>query len=69
MNKRIKTLLAESGLRAYFTAQEAQIERFAELIVQDSIRTVQDRYMGDNNREDQEVKRCLADLRKNFGVD
>lgn len=69
MNKRIKTLLAESGLRAYFTAQEAQIERFAELIVQDSINTVQNRYMGDNNREDHEVKRCVADLRNHFGVE
>ena len=41
---------------------------FAELIVQDCIATVKKRYMGDNNREDMEVRRCVADIQTHFGV-
>ena len=44
-------------------------EKFAELIVQECISTVQKRYMGDNNREDMEVRRCVADMKKHFGVE
>jgi hypothetical protein len=29
---------------------------------------LQKRYMGDNNREDLEVLRCIADVKKYFGV-
>lgn len=29
---------------------------------------LQKRYMGDNNREDLEVLRCIADVKKHFGV-
>lgn len=69
MNPRIKSLLAESGLQAYYSGQQVHIEKFAALLVQDSIKTVLARYMGDNNREDQEVKRCVADLRNHWGVE
>ena len=43
--------------------------KFAELIVQECISTVQKRYMGDNNREDMEVLRCVADMKQHFGVE
>jgi hypothetical protein len=43
--------------------------RFAELIVAQAIGAVQKRYMGDNNREDMEVRRCVEDLKKYFGVE
>lgn len=36
--------------------------KFTELIVQECINVVKKRYMGDNNREDMEVKRCIEDL-------
>ncbi|NBV43315.1 hypothetical protein EBR96_11200 [bacterium] len=36
--------------------------RFAELIVQQAIAVIQRRDMGDNNREDMEVRRCVEDL-------
>ena len=44
-------------------------QRFAELIVQECIDTVQQRYMGDNNHEDAEVRRCVEDLKRHFGVE
>ena len=43
--------------------------KFAELIVQECISIVQKRYMGDNNREDMEVLRCVADMKQHFGVE
>lgn len=43
-------------------------EKFAELIIQECINTVQKRYMGDNNREDVEVLRCVSELKNHFGV-
>ena len=43
-------------------------EKFAELIIQDCITTVHKRYMGDNNREDMEVLRCVSELKNRFGV-
>ena len=35
MNPRIKRLLAESGLQPYYDAQSAQIEKFAELLIEE----------------------------------
>ena len=43
-------------------------EKFAELIVQECVQTLRNRYMGDNNREDMEVRRCIEDVKKHFGV-
>jgi hypothetical protein len=45
------------------------IEKFADLIVQECIETVHKRYMGDNNREDMEVLRCVSELKNRFGVE
>ena len=42
---------------------------FAKLILQECIATVKKRYMGDNNREDMEVRRCVADIQTHFGVE
>jgi hypothetical protein len=35
MNERIKELLKQSGLQPYYDAQEGQIEKFAQLIVEE----------------------------------
>jgi len=35
MNERIKKLLKQSELQAYYDAQDGQIEKFAQLIVQE----------------------------------
>lgn len=44
-------------------------EKFAQLLIMESIGVVNKRYMGDNNREDFEVRRCVEDLKKHFGVE
>lgn len=38
MNPRIKQLLAESGLQPYYDAQGTQIEKFAELLIEECAR-------------------------------
>ena len=67
MNERIKELMLEAGYAAPEIADRAI--KLAELIVQECADTIQKRYMGDNNREDQEVQRCVEDLKKHFGVE
>ena len=81
MNERIRELALDDGLlnyvdhetpRHYFInghAEQEEVEKFAELIVQECIDTVKKRFMGDLNREDMEVKRCIEDLKKHFGVE
>ena len=46
----------------------AAIVRFGDLVVRECIDTLQERFMGDLNREDQEVRRCIETLEKHFGV-
>jgi hypothetical protein len=43
--------------------------KFAELIVQDCLGVLKTRFMGDLNREDMEVKRCIEDVKEHFGVE
>ncbi len=71
MNERFRELATEVGISTEYltnTKQIVLIEKFAELIVQEAIAVVNKRYMGDNNREDMEVLRCVEDLKKHFGV-
>lgn len=44
-------------------------QNFAELIVKEAIGVLQKRFMGDLNREDTEVRRCIEDVKKHFGVE
>lgn len=75
MNERIKKLAEQAdtivdamdyGGQNYIGLRD---EIFAELIVKECINTVQKRYMGDNNREDMEVLRCVSELKNHFGVE
>jgi hypothetical protein len=77
MNKRIQEitgqvldeLVPETWTRlGYDKIKEIQ-NRTAELIVQEAIAVVQRRFMGDLNREDMEVRRCVEDVKKHFGVE
>jgi hypothetical protein len=45
------------------------IERFAQFLIKDAIAVVNRRFMGDMNREDMEVRRCIEDLKKHFGIE
>jgi hypothetical protein len=42
---------------------------FADMIVAECTDVLNRRFMGDLNREDQEVRRCIADVKKHFGVE
>ena len=48
---------------------EVRDKKFAELMTREAIAVVQKRFMGDLNREDMEVRRCVEDLKKHFGVE
>lgn len=49
-----------------------QVQRFARelamAVAAEAVEVVQARFMGDLNREDQEVRRCAADLERHFGL-
>jgi hypothetical protein len=74
MNKRIKELaeqcyetgpIGKDGWPEYSKFNES---KFAELILKETISVLQKRFMGDLNREDMEVRRCIEDIQKHFGV-
>jgi hypothetical protein len=74
MNKRIKELMTQARKVAYYAdggytpIMTVDGEKLAQLIIADAINTVEKRFMGDLNREDMEVRRCVADLKQHFGV-
>jgi len=78
MNKRVielyrscKTKEALASQDEYKTADVligSEVAKFSELMVAEAINVLQKRYMGDLNREDQEVMRCIEDVKKHFGV-
>ena len=75
MNEKLEDLMYRAGLTAQGCWDNMDqydreaIERFANLIISESINVVNKRYMGDNNREDFEVRRCVEDLKNHFGVE
>lgn len=75
MNERLEDLMYRAGLTAQGCWDSMDqydheaIEKFAQLIIKEAIGVVNKRYMGDNNREDFEVRRCVEDLKKHFGVE
>jgi hypothetical protein len=70
MSKRITELVNQVGadVSGKWVAVE-KVNQLAHLIVDESIAVLQKRFMGDLNREDQEVQRCLEDLKRHFGVE
>ena len=73
MNERIRQLAEESGITdnnlSDGNMSHNDLKKFAELIVRECIDTVQRRWVGDHNREDQEVLRCVADIKQHFGIE
>ena len=67
MNEIVKKLLEESTYDVLGVKQVDQ-KKFAELIVQECVNVLNHRFMGDLNREDMEVRRCVEDVKKHFGV-
>ena len=73
MNEKIRQLAEESGITdnnlSDGNMSHNDLKKFAELIVQECVDTVQRRWVGDHNREDQEVLRCVADIKQHFGIE
>lgn len=80
MNDRIKELLKQSELFPYYDAQEAQIEKFAELIIKECLKEINDMIVDEseqrypNNKQTTEsVNERLMDAHDNivdlFGVE
>ena len=79
MNKRIRELAEQATISKWklnrymcdpdHDGYELDTEKFAELIVQDCLAVLNSRFMGDLNREDMEVKRCIEDVKEHFGVE
>ena len=72
MNERIKELIKQANEYERKLGKGmgmSRDEKFAEFIVQDCLGVLKRRFMGDLNREDSEVKRCIKDVKKHFGVE
>ena len=71
MNQQIQELIKQATVLEnddLFVREVFDREKFAELMIQECIGVLKRRYMGDNNREDTEVLRCIADFKRHFGV-
>lgn len=44
----------------------AQLQKYTDLVVNDVVRVLDRRFMGDYTREDQEVRRCITAIREYF---
>jgi hypothetical protein len=76
MNERMKELSniaymnhMERNPHSSFGRRYDYDKEFAELILKETISVLQKRFMGDLNREDMEVRRCIADVKKHFGIE
>jgi hypothetical protein len=72
MNERFKELLEQAGLQPYYDAQEGQIEKFAQLIVQECAEVCYDHSNaagGIDTDFGYGYKDCGNDIKRNFGVE
>ena len=67
MNERIGQIAEQAGITEAGITLTAESAKFAELIVKECVDTLEKRFMGDLNREDQEVRRCIDALKQHFG--
>ena len=54
--------------RVFSETELSRLIQVVESTIHECVKVVNSRYMGDNNREDMEVRRCVEDLKKHFGV-
>lgn len=77
MNQRIQELKKQCivqeqrGTNAFdnYVVDRFDTNKFAESIVHECLLVLNRRFMGDLNREDMEVRRCIDDVKKHFGVE
>ena len=68
MNERIRELAEQSGLQPYYDAQEGQIEKFAELIVQECIDIIAP-YTVRMSKPGEEYLHPILEIKEHFGVE
>jgi hypothetical protein len=78
MNERIKKLVDQSGIRMFedksfgwsvIAGTDNNVHNLVQLIAQECVLVLNKRFMGDLNREDMEVRRCIGDVKKHFGIE
>jgi len=72
MNKLIEELAKQAGAGEWgdsIVPAMMDVEKFAQLIVKECVTVLNNRFMGDMNREDMEVRRCVVDIKEHFGVE
>ena len=71
MNERIKQLAVQAGAGEWgdsVVPAMMDINKFADLLVKDTLTVLNRRFTGDLNREDMEVRRCIQAVKEHFGV-
>ncbi len=75
MKQPYRQLCIDSGAFEYYNINEGiefddvPMENYGKTIVLECIDVLKKRYMGDNNREDMEVRRCIEALKSRFGIE
>lgn len=78
MNERIKQLVNQSGIQMFedksfgwsvIAGTDNNVQNLVQLIAQECVSVLDKRFMGDLNREDMEVRRCIEDVRTHFSID
>ena len=74
MHDRIEELAYEAEEYADMKSDEgadfhpAYTERLSTLVIQECLEVLTKRIVGDHNREEQEVQRCIEAVKQHFGV-
>ena len=78
MNERITQLVNQSGIQMFedksfgwsvIAGTDHNVQNLVQLIAQECVSVLDKRFMGDLNREDMEVRRCIEAVRTHFGID
>lgn len=78
MNERITQLVNQSGIQMFedkafgwsvIAGTDHNVQTLVQLIAQECVSVLDKRFMGDLNREDMEVRRCIEAVRTHFGID
>ena len=67
MNERMKEIAVRAQVEHCIS--HVRLKQFSDLILAETISVLQKRFMGDLNREDMEVRRCIEDVKKHFGIE
>lgn len=74
MNDTIRDIVRSSHLDVYGLGKERYrweytVDKFSSMLIDECVSVLEKRFMGDLNREDMEVKRCIEAIRSHFKFD